>query len=141
MVTNLASLAAGGKSQTCFQDVYDTLVADYRSLGAINASIVEMQRSLVSLTNAVSQGQGSSSAPRQSSETDFVSIPQQPKHSQGSLSMSDPNTIPVAPIQVVRNMNYWITGQRPDGKDEQTSRGDASTVTLEASLEEKYIRA
>lgn len=55
--------------------------------------------------------------------------------------MSDPNTVPVAPIQVVRNMHSWITGQRPDGKSETPSHGNPSMVSLEAPSEGAYIHS
>ena len=55
--------------------------------------------------------------------------------------MSDQSPVPVAPIQVVRNMHSWITGQRPDGKSETTSHGNPSMLSLEASSEGAYIRS
>jgi hypothetical protein len=96
-----------------------------------------VQRTLTSLTNAVA-----STVPRQSLEGDGGPIHQESQsHRHESLSMSDPSTVPVAPIQVVRNMHSWITGQRPDGKSETTSRGHPSMVSLEASSEGTYIHS
>jgi hypothetical protein len=110
------------------------------SLDAINASLAEVQRSLVSLTNAVT-----SSAPRQPPEDDGAPIRQQSRHQHESALMANstvnPSTTSVAPIQVVRNMNYWITGRRPDGKTETIVRDDTSTVSFETSSELDYIRA
>jgi hypothetical protein len=62
-------------------------------------------------------------------------------HRDESLAMPDPSTVPVAPIQVVRNMHSWITGQPPDGKTETASHGNSSMVSLEASAEGPYIRS
>jgi hypothetical protein len=112
------------------------------SLEAVNASLAQVQRSLVSLTNAVT-----SAAPQQSVENDDAPPQQQSRHRHESPSMADltahPSTTLVAPIQVIRNMNYWITGRRPDGKTETTVRDDAHVVALEVSWEweRSYIRA
>jgi hypothetical protein len=107
------------------------------SLSNITASLAEVQRTLTSLTNAVAN-----TVPRQPLESGST-LPQREQHSQRheSLSMSDPSTVPVAPIQVVRNMHSWITGQPPDGKSETISHGNPSIVSLEASSEGAYIRS
>ncbi len=103
----------------------------------ITASLAEVQRTLTSLTNAVAN-----SVPRQSLEEDSVLVQrEQQNHRHESLSISDPSTVPVAPIQVVRNMHSWITGQPPDGKTETTTHGNPSIVSLEASSEGAYIRS
>ena len=107
-----------------------------RSLRNITASLAEVQRTLTSLTNAVA-----STVPRQSLEGDETPIQREShRNRQESLSMSDPSTVPMAPIQVVRNMHSWITGQRPDGKSETTSHGNPSMDSVEASSEGGYIR-
>ena len=92
---------------------------------------------MTSLTNAVA-----STVPQRSQEGEGAPITQESQsHRHESLSMSDPNTVPVAPIQVVRNMHSWITGQRPDGKSETTPHGNPSMLSLEASSEGAYIRS
>jgi hypothetical protein len=139
-VNNLASLAVGGKPERCLLYSMRLRLMVY-SLDAINASLAEVQRSLVSLTNAVT-----STVPRQPPEDDGAPIRQQSRHQHESTLMANStvinsSTTSVAPIQVVRNMNYWITGRRPDGKTEMTVRGDTSTVSFETSSELDYIRA
>lgn len=107
------------------------------SLSNITASLAEVQRSLESLTSAVANA-----VPRRSLKGDgALTQREQQRHRHESPSLSDPTTVPVAPIQVVRNMHSWITGQRPDGKSETTSDGNPSMVSLEASSEGAYIRS
>lgn len=116
---------------------YDRLSLILCSLSNITASLAEVQRTLTSLTNAVA-----STVPRHSLEDGHAPIQrEQQRHRHESVSMSDPSTVPVAPIQVVRNMYSWITGHRPDGKSETTSHGDPSMVSLGASSEGAYIRS
>lgn len=133
---SLASLAAEGEFETCLQ--YASLVFGliFHSLSDIHASLVDVQRTLVSLTNAVS-----SIAPQQSLGDNNAALRQQQSHRHKSPPASDPSDIPAAPIQVVRNMHYWITGQRPDGKSETTASGGPSAVSIEASSEGTYIRS
>jgi hypothetical protein len=137
MVISHASLAAGGKSKACLHYVPLRLWLILCSLSKITASLADVQRTLASLTNAVANA-----VPRQSLEDDRDPTQrEQQGHRHGSLSVSDPTTVPVAPIQVVRNMHSWITGQRPDGKSETTPHGNPSMVSLEASSEGAYIRS
>jgi len=137
MVISHASLAAGGKSKAYLQYMPLPHVANLCSLSNITAFLAEVQRTLASLTNAVANA-----VPRQSVEGDRdLTQREQQGHRHGSFSVSDPTTVPVAPIQVVRNMHSWITGQRPDGKSETTPHGNPSMVSLEASSEGAYIRS
>jgi hypothetical protein len=92
-----------------------------------------MRQSLASLTDAVLRNDATANPSVRNDET----LTQQPiclsRDPQSELS---PATIPIAPIQAVRNMNSWITGQRPNGKrDLEVS----STTTSGAAVDEKYI--
>jgi hypothetical protein len=106
------------------------------SLDAITASIAEVQRSLVSLTNVVA-----TIASRQPLEGDAASIKHQSRHRHESTSVATSSATSVAPIQVVRDMNYWITGRRPNGRTETTVQDGTPVVSLEVSSERNYIRA
>lgn len=93
-----------------------------------------MQQSLASLNDAVLRRETSS---QHSPGEDDTSAQRPVFQSRDSTSRSSPSTIPIAPIQAVRNMNSWITGQRPDGKlDIPTS----SIATSEAAFDEHYLR-
>jgi hypothetical protein len=123
--------------RTAFNMCHYRLWLTLCSLSNISASLAEVQRTLTSLTNVVAN-----TVPRQSLEGGGALIQQeQQRHRDESVAMSDPSTVPVAPIQVVRNMHSWITGQPPDGKIETTSHGNPSMVSLEASTEGPYIRS
>lgn len=137
MKMKLVSIAVEGKSKAGLWCTSDARVADtlFCSLEAMTASMAEMQRSLISLTNAVA-----STASRQTLMGDVSSTQKRSRHRHESASMTSPSTTSVAPIQVIRNMNYWITGRRPDGK-EKTVRDDAPTLLLGTPFEGTYIRA
>jgi hypothetical protein len=47
------------------------------------------------------------------------------------------STVSIAPIQAVRNMNSWITGQRPDGKHDLPT---LPAENFEVVFDEEYIR-
>jgi len=139
-VISRADLAVEGRIET-FHHTFLRLIGS--SLNDITASIAEVQMTLVSLTSAVASavpqlsldnGGGDNIPPMQKQ-------PQQPSHQHESVPSSDPCIVPVAPIQVVRNMHSWITGQRPDGKSETTARGDESAVPVGAASEETDIRS
>lgn len=99
--------------------------------------MAEIQQSLVLLTNAVT-----SIAPQQPPNGDSAPMQPQSRREDESISISESGTPSVAPIQVIRNMNYyWITGRRPDGKTEIAGRDDASTISFEAPPEGNYIPA
>lgn len=137
MTMRLVSIAVEGKSKASLWCTSDARVADTLSysLEAMTASMAEMQRSLVSLTNAVT-----STASRQALMGDVSPTPNRSRHHHESTSMTSLSTTSVAPIQVIRNMNYWITGRRPDGK-EKTVRDDPPTLLLGTLSEGRYIRA
>lgn len=133
----LVSIAVEGKSKTAREYTPDARMANtlFCSLEAVTASIAEMQRSLVSLTNAVT-----STTSGQLLERNISPAQPRPRHRHESNPMPSPSKNSVAPIQVIRNMNYWITGRRPDGK-EQTGHDDAPNMSFEASSETTYLRA
>jgi hypothetical protein len=108
------------------------------SLSDITASIAEVQRTLVSLTDAVAS---TVARPPQEDSDAPPARHQQQRLEHESLTAPDPSTVPEAPIQVVRNMHSWITGQRPDGKSETAVRRDDAAVSLEASSEGNYVRS
>lgn len=93
-----------------------------------------MQHSLASLTDAVLRGQAGGAAPQRSFEDQDAR--QQVFRSGDAPSRSSASSIPIAPIQAVRNMNSWITGQRPDGRQDLPM---SSTTTPGAAVDEKYI--
>jgi hypothetical protein len=90
-----------------------------------------MQQSLTSLTDAVLRNNGNH--PPRGDETPI----QQPvcRGREPQLERTSA-TIPIAPIQAVRNMNSWITGQRPDGKQDLEV---SSTTNSGAVVDGKYI--
>jgi hypothetical protein len=95
-----------------------------------------MQQSLASLTDAVLRHKTNCSTTHHSIEEVRTPIQQSIHRDRESQPGLESSSIPIAPIQAVRNMNSWITGQRPDGKQEQPN---SSTTTSEAAVDEKYI--
>ena len=95
-----------------------------------------MQQSLASLTDAVLRHKTNCSTAHRSLDEDRTPIQQSIHRDRESQPALESSSIPIAPIQAVRNMNSWITGQRPDGKQEQP---DSSTTTSGAAVDEKYI--
>jgi len=96
-----------------------------------------MQQSLASLTDAVLRNKAAGASAHRSPGGDEY-LTQQPVSCGRDLqSGPGPGNIPIAPIQAVRNMNSWITGQRPDGKQDLPN---PSTTSPGAAVDEKYIR-
>jgi hypothetical protein len=96
-----------------------------------------MKQSLASLTDAVLRNNTAGASAHHSLGEDGSPTEQPMCRSNDSQIGSSSSTIPIAPIQAVRNMNSWITGQRPDGKQD---RPIPPTATIEAAVDEKYIR-
>jgi hypothetical protein len=92
-----------------------------------------MRQSLASLTGVVLRN-GATANPSLGKDG---TLTQQPI-CRGHDPQSEPSsaTIPIAPIQAVRRMNSWITGQRPDGKQDLQA---SSTTKSGAAVDEKYI--
>lgn len=94
-----------------------------------------MKQSLAALTDVVLRDKAGANV-HQSCEEDETQTQQALSNDRDAQSATSSSTIPIAPIQAVRNMNSWITGQRPDGKQDPPV---SSTSNLEVPVDELSI--
>jgi hypothetical protein len=92
----------------------------------------EMRQSLASLTDAVLRNNAGNRPPREDNTLTQDSSCRGRDPQLGSSASS----ISIAPIQAVRNMNSWITGQRPDGRQDLPV---SSTTNPATAIDEKYL--
>jgi hypothetical protein len=98
-----------------------------------------MQQSLASLADAVLRHKADCPTTHHSLGEDEIPVQRPVCSDRDPQSEPNTSTISIAPIQAVRSMNSWITGQRPDGKQDLPT---SSTTTHGAAVEldDNYVR-